>query len=192
MSQPSILDTKIELGDISEYWNTDNLLFIFVAALVVDAIVMALVRHLPDFFGGPVNTWYDMFGLSAVIGDVGILVIGVVLAQLVYSTWIGPTQGFLPGYFTMVAVIIQILHDIAFYFGVIKQVPRGKNDMIDVFKDYSKAGWKVILADSAMIAGTCGLAMVLKELPGHITTSLGLVTVYSIPYLLYVRNKFTQ
>ena len=53
--------------------------------------------------------------------------------------------------FIILAVIVQVTHDILFYL-FFENVPRGMNKMLDTFKDYAKdVSYKAILADSGMI-----------------------------------------
>ena len=53
--------------------------------------------------------------------------------------------------FTILAVLVQITHDILFYI-LFKNIPRGTNMMLDTFKDYAKeVSYKAILSDSGMM-----------------------------------------
>jgi hypothetical protein len=180
--------------DIGNYMTTSDLLYILVAVLFVDVFVIFLVRFAPDIFGQSINRWYDLFGLNAVIADVLIIVIGFVIARYIYTLWVKPKYGegkWSPLQFTGVAVAVQFIHDLAFYFGIITQVPRGQNMMIDVFKDYSEGGAKILFADGAMMVGSSLLAMGLKSQPVHIVAAFSLVVSYILPYLLYQKNKFS-
>ena len=89
----------------------------------------------------------------------------------------------------MTAVAIQLVHDILFYVGVIRQVPEGQNKIIDLFKKYAAEGsWKILLADAAMIASSVVLmeyldAMFTDDQVGF----LGLLGVYSLLYIIYTQ-----
>jgi len=204
LRQIMVKDDGVDLGeeyvkpkgaDIGNYGNVNDLVYILIAVLFVDVFVIFLVRFAPDVFGQPINRWYDLFGLNAVIADVVIIVIGFVIARYIYTLWVKPKYGegkWSPLQFTGVAVAVQFLHDLAFYFGIITQVPRGQNMMIDVFKDYAEgAGGKILFADGAMMVGSSLLAMCLKSQPVHIVAAFSLVVSYVLPYLLFQKNKFS-
>lgn len=58
--------------------------------------------------------------------------------------------------------------------------------MIDLFKKYSnEGGYKILLADSAMISGTVFLGDYLTKLDDKIVTFIGLLGVYALTYILY-------
>jgi hypothetical protein len=99
-------------------------------------------------------------------------------------------EGWSIWYFIGLAVIIQVVHDIAFAFGVVQKIPRGHNSMIDVFKAYIEGGPKIILADALMVVGSIGLAGFLKNQDYHYTTSMSLVTLYALSYILYTNTKY--
>ena len=180
-------DMSSEKKDISKYNRVSDFWYIFVAVLIVEVIVIFLTRY-TDVFGPILNRWYDVFGLSAVLADVLIIVIGFAIGRYVYTGWV--KDKFVEGkwsllYFTGTLVAVQVIHDLLFYFGVINQMPLGKSSMIDIFKTYAEQGsWKILLGDAGMMIASSLLAMELKASAGHIVTSLGLVGLYAIPYLL--------
>jgi hypothetical protein len=76
--------------------------------------------------------------------------------------------------------------------GVIQQVPKGKNAMIDVLKEYSSSlGIQAILGDSAMMISSVGLAMIFKGMEAHSSAFLGILAVYALPYILETRNDYS-
>jgi hypothetical protein len=181
--------------DIGNSSKTSDLWYILVAVLVIDVIVLALCRFLPEVFGQSLNRWYDLFGLSAVISDVLIIVIGFLIARYVWTGYVKDkySEGrWSPLKFTGLLVGTQLLHDLAFYFGIIKQIPRGSNLMMDVFKDYAESGGaKILFGDAAMMVGSSLVAMSLKSQPFHIVASIATVAGYIVPYLLYARNQYS-
>lgn len=180
------------LGDISNPAETEDWWYILLAILIIDLVVLFLVRYAPDVFGRPINVWYDRFNLSAVISDVLIIAIGFFIARYVYLYFVPPEVGFNPWYFIGILVGVQILHDILFYLGIILPIPRGHNRMIDVFKDYSKGGVKVIASDTAMMVGSALLAMLLKEADPEYYAGISLFAIYTLPYILETKNKFSE
>jgi len=150
--------------------------------------VLFLTRH-NDLGGKSLNKWYDQFGLLAVLSDVTIIVIGFLIANFIYPFIFSKYS---LGLFLGVTVLVQMLHDILFYFFVIKPFPKGLNTMMDVFKDYAASGGaKILVGDALMMAGSGLLAMSLKSWPTHIVAGFGSLVAYALPYILYTRNIFT-
>ena len=179
--------------DISEYEEVKDWIYLIVGVLIVEVFVIFLTRFYPDLLGKSLNIWYNRFKLSAVLADVLIILIGFGIARYVYSEWIYPTKDWNPVYFTGTAVGVQIVHDILFYFGVIRPLPQGSNAMMDVFKAYAESGGaKIIAADSAMMIGSSVLAMLLKAAQPHVVVAVTLVTAYILPYILETRNEFSN
>jgi hypothetical protein len=167
-------------------WNdTSSWPLLILAILVVDVIVLFITRYFPQIMGRPLNTWYDRFGLLAVISDVFIIAIGFAMARWVYSTWFSG-QGLLT--FLGILVAVQAVHDILFYLGVILPLPRGVNAMMDVFKDYAASGGaKIIAGDAGLMLGSAAVFLGLEQLSVPMQWFVGLLTVYTLPYILYTR-----
>lgn len=178
--------------DISDIYDAGDWSYILVAAVVVEVVVIAITRFFPSFSGKYLNLWYSRFKLSAILADILSVLIGFGLAKYFYTEFIYPKNDWNPLYFTGTAVVIQIIHDILFYFGVIQQVPEGKNGILDVMRPYGEAGGaKLVLGDSVIMAGTSVASMLLKASSPHIVILIGLVAAYSIPYLLEAKNEFS-
>jgi hypothetical protein len=183
----------MQLGDITDYTEISDWSYILLAILIIDLIVLFLTRYFPDFLGKNLNIWYDRFGLNAVISDVFIIAIGFALARYAYKYFVPiQTEPFNLSLFLALLVGIQAIHDIIFYFFVIKPIPKGHNRMMDVFKDYAASGGgKIIVADAAMMLGSAFIAMLLKETPADIVTLIGLFSIYTLPYILETTNKYS-
>lgn len=176
-------------NDISNYHVMSDLVYIIIAVLVVDVFVIILTRFFPEVFGTILNKWYNQFGLNAVIADVGIIVIGFLIGRYLYTGYVKDkfAEGkWSPLWFTGTMVATQLVHDLAFYYGIIKQVPSGANAMIDVFKAYGESGGaKILFGDALMVVGSVLLAMGLKPLPSHAVAAIGSIATYLVPYFLY-------
>jgi hypothetical protein len=154
-----------------------KLLDILSAVVVVDFVVIALSK----FFnlGKSLDKWYAKFGMTAVLSDCLIIVLGIQLALL-----IEPKAGWF--HLIMMAMAIQVFHDIWFYFGVIQPLPHGQNEIIDLFKEYAQENsWKIVVADSAMVVSTVVLAEVLSNYHESVVTFVGLLTTYALTYIIY-------
>ena len=158
---------------------------LLLAILVVDVIVMIVSRH-TSAFGRVLNRWYDQFGLSAVMSDVFVIAIGFWLARWIYNSWFR-SAGL--GWFLGILVVVQMIHDILFYLGVILPMPRGMNAMMDIFKAYSvENGWKIIVGDAGLMLASAGVFLALERLTGHWQLGIGLLTLYALPYALTTRS----
>lgn len=181
--------------DISDYTNMKDLLYIFLAVLFIDVIVIFMVKFLPELMGSSLNRWYDLFGLNAVLADVLIIFIGFIVARYIYTGYVKEKFAdgrWSPMMFTGTLVGTQLVHDLLFYFGVINQVPRGHNAMMDVFKDYAASGGaKILFGDAMMMIGSAAVAMILKTQPMHLVATFGSIVAYAVPYILYTKNQFS-
>ena len=156
-----------------------KLLDILSAVAVVDFVTIALSK----FFnlGKSLDKWYAKFGMTAVLSDCLIIVLGIQLALL-----IEPKAGWF--HLLMLALTIQIIHDIWFYFAVVVPIPKGHNEIIDLFKEYaSENSWKIIVADSAMVASTVLLAEYFSKISESFVVFTGLLSTYAITYIIYTR-----
>ena len=179
-------------ADISEYEEINDWVYIFIGILVTELIVLFAVRLFPEVFGKYLNIWYNRFKLSAVIADIFIIALGIGVTRYVYTEFIYPKHDWNPLYFTATSVFVQVLHDLLFYLGVIQQVPKGHNAMIDVFKEYaSVGGTRALLGDSALMISSVGLAMIFKGMEAHMTAFIGILALYAIPYILETRNDYS-
>lgn len=175
----------MDIANIGNYKATEDWWFLLPSILLVDVIVIVLVRFFPHTFGAPINDWYDEFGLAAVLSDVSIIAIGIAITRYIYTAFFMEQEGWSIMYFIALAVLIQLVHDVAFAYGIVQKIPVGHNSMIDTFKAYVKGGPKILLVDALMVAGSIGLAATLKATDFHTTVSMSLVTAYTLSYILY-------
>lgn len=156
-----------------------NLIEIGSAVVWVDffTIVLSKVFHL----GKSLDKWYANFGILAVISDCLVIVLGILIAQ-----FIAPRANVIT--LAGIAVVIQLVHDILFYYIVILGVPHGQNSIIDLFKEYANENsWKILVADSAMIISTVILANYLSTFKTSHITFIGLLGVYALTYIIYTK-----
>jgi uncharacterized protein YacL len=149
------------------------------AVVVVDFGTILLSKFLN--LGKSLDKWYAKFGMTAVLSDCLIIVLGIQLALLIEpkAAWF---------HVLMMAVAIQIFHDIWFYFAVVVPIPKGHNEMIDLFKEYSQENsYKIIVADSLMVASTVVLAETLSYYHESVVSFVGLLATYALTYIIYTR-----
>jgi hypothetical protein len=153
--------------------------------LIVDVIVMIVSRH-TGMFGRVLNRWYDRFGGLAVAADVFIIAIGFWLARWIVATWF-PGAGL--GAFLGLLVLVQLIHDVLFYVGVILPFPRGLNAMMDVFKDYAaELGGSILVGDAGLMLASAGVFMALERVGSFWQVGAGLLALYALPFALTTRS----
>jgi hypothetical protein len=109
--------------------------------------------------------------------------IGIIITRFVYPYVFGETFSLIK--FIGLAVTIQIVHDILFYF-LFKMVPRGQNMMLDTFKDYAReVGYKAILSDSLMVIVACLLSSYFVSLDLNTNIIILVLSIYVLPYAVY-------
>lgn len=170
------------LGDISNANNTLDFIQIFTAVFIVDFIVILIAKK-TNKFGKVINVWYDQLGMTAVMLDVFIIVIGIIITRYIFTYFQIP---FNATYFILIALIVQLIHDILLYLLVIVPSQKGTSQVLDIYKDYANENGALILfADSAMVLASCLIAMLLKQQNYHLSMSLLIITIYIIPYFIY-------
>ena len=166
--------------DISNFNNVNDYLPIINGCVNADLIILFLLYH-GVFNSYYLKKWYKKYQLSAVLADVLILVIGIILARFFYKYFF---ITFNIWKFTGLAVIIQIIHDILFYW-FFKSVPIGYNSMLDFFKEYAKeVGSGAILGDSFMMIIACLLSSHFATYSLNINIIILIISLYFIPYMI--------
>jgi len=180
------------LENITNYKNVGDWFYLATAALVVDFIVV--VREKYPRSNAYINVksldeWYTKFGSVAVASDILATLIGIMVTRYIYTS----LKLNNPLYFLAILVCFQIFHDIFFNIFVIKRMPKGHNEMIDVFKSYTQEnGHKILVVDAILMLSSVGLGSFLKMLPSHYTIITAFITLYSFTYILYTRSPQTS
>jgi hypothetical protein len=169
------------LKNIADFNNINDYLPLFNAVLITDLFVIFLLNT-KVIKSRVLMQWYSQYNLSAVIADVLIILIGLIITRAIYYYVF---DNFSIIKFIILAVIIQITHDILFYI-FFSNVPRGMNKMIDTFKDYAnEVSYKAILADSGMMIMSCFIAFYLVNKNTNTNIIVLIAFLYLLPYLLY-------
>ena len=167
--------------NIANFNNVNDYLPLFNAVLITDLFVILLLNT-NVIKSQVLRQWYSQYNLSAVIADVLIILIGLIITRAIYyyvfdtfSIW----------KFIILAVIIQITHDVLFY-NFFSIIPRGVNKMLDTFKDYAKdVSFYAILADSGMMIMSSLIAYYLVNKSTNTNIIVLISFLYLLPYLLY-------
>ena len=116
--------------DIYNFNNVSDYLPILNSVIITDIfVIILLIKGLIK--STVLENWYRNLTLSAVIADVLIIVIGIILTRFLYP-YIFSKYNLIN--FLILAVLIQITHDILFYL-FCKSVKKGKSEILDIFKD---------------------------------------------------------
>lgn len=189
---PQTPEKKTAWEDISDYHDVADWGFLLVGAIVIEVLGVAITRFFPAFSGKYLNLWYSRFKLTAILMDITSILIGFGIARYIYTEYVYPKNDWNPWYFTGLAIVVQVVHDVLFYIGVVRQVPEGQNGVVDLFKKYADAGgWRVVAGDSAIMVGTSISSMLLKAFPLHGVVFLGLAGAYMLPYFMEAKNEFS-
>lgn len=156
-----------------------NIIALVVAVLWVDLIV--IIISLYGVLGTTIREWYAKFGPVAVLSDCLIIILGIMLANFLY-----------PGASTteliLVALIIQLVHDLLFYVLVIQKVPEGQNSIIDLFKRYAaEGGYRILIADALMVLASILGHDYLETLSLEMTSFLGFLVTYALSYIIFTK-----
>ena len=167
--------------DISHFNNIEDYLPILVAILIVEIIVIILSKS-NIISSHYLRIWYKKYLLSALIADVLIILIGAIIARAIYY-YIFDTFSIIN--FIIVMLIVQIIHDILFYI-IFSLIPRGTNQMIDIFKDYAnETSYYAIIGDSIMIIATGLIASYLANFSANTNIIILIIFIYLLQFILY-------
>jgi hypothetical protein len=168
-------------NNIANFSKTSDYLPLFNGVLITDLFVIFLLNS-KLIKSTVLREWYDTYNLSAIIADVLIIFIGLIITRAIYYYVF---DQFSIIRFTSLAVVVQIIHDILFYF-LFMMVPRGVNRMLDTFKDYAKdVSYKAIFADSGMMIMASLLGSYFAGKTLNVNVIILIVSMYIMPYLLY-------
>lgn len=182
--------SSIYLSDIGDYRNLDDLYGIATSSLFTLTLSLIATR-IGNLGGLSLNTYFDIFGIEAVLANTALITLIFQLARYFYTVlYAKADKSWSPFVFICALVVIQILHDILFYHGVINLLPSGKNDMIDVLKQYAKENsTPAIGAHSALIIITALVAMIINDMDNISKVVLLGIILYTLPYILSIVYK---
>ena len=116
--------------------------------------------------------------------DVLILMIGFILTRFFYNLVF---KDFSVLKFTLLFLIIQVIHDFSFYLFFEYLIPKNANKVIDLFKNYAKeVGVGAILGDSFMVILSCLLSVLFVKKNLNFNIILMIILCYLIPYFIFI------
>ena len=161
---------------------THNNYLPLINGVIITDLLGVLLSNMGLLKSNVLKKWYIEYNLSAIISDVTIILLVLIITKTIYF-YIFEEFSLLK--FIIIAVSIQIIHDILFYI-LFTNIPRGVNKMMDTFKDYAKeVSYKAIIADSVMIILACLIGAYLVDKSINTNVIVLIVSLYLLPYLLY-------
>lgn len=173
------------LGDIGDYKNLNDLAPI-ISSSVIGMNVAVVLSKFGSLGGFSMNAYFDTFGLEGILANTSFMMIMFQLARWAYTTfYTSGDRPWSPFVFICMLIGVEFIHDILFYYGVIKAIPSGKNDMIDALKKYANENGSRALTGHAVFLIFVGvIAMFLKESSFLFTFIVVNLTLYSLPFML--------
>ena len=173
------------LGDIGNYSEVSDFAPIISASLIGMNFAVILSKF-GSLGGFSMNAYFDTFGLEGILANTSFMVIMFQLARWFYTTFY--TRGdrpWSPFVFICFLLAIEFVHDLIFYYGPLKSIPSGKNDMIDALKKYAAENGSRALAGHAVFLIFIGvIAMFLKESSFLFSFIVVSVTLYMLPFMM--------
>jgi uncharacterized protein YacL len=144
------------------------------AAIWVEFFTVVVSKYI--FEGSAIKQWYNQFQYVAVLSDILSVIIGILLAHMVF-----PKLNLM-----IAAVIVQVIHDIFFATVVLGVIPTGHNSMIDIFKNYAtESSYGILVADGIIITTTVLLTEYISKTKKELLILLALVGSYALTYIIY-------
>ena len=170
---------------VSNFMNNDELLPIVTANLWVDLVIIFIAMSGIIYTGKTLKLWYKKYRLSAVIADIFSIILGMILLRYIVYRLNIKVDLF---QFILLGIGLCIIHDILFYLFFIN-IPRGSNNMLDFFKDYSKdLGATAIIGDVILVIWAIILASLLKNKSKKINIITLFIGIYLVPYIIYMKD----
>ena len=169
-------------GNISNFSDTSDYLPILNGILFIEVTIVFLTLS-KVIHSRVLVQWYRKYGIFAVAADVLIVMIGAILTRFFYPFFFSTFNLI---FFILLGVIIQILHDVTFYY-FFMNVPRGVNRVFDTFKDYaSEVKEKGIFGNSVMIILSFLVASRMKVHSLNMNIIYLVLNLYFYPYTMYI------
>jgi hypothetical protein len=173
------------LGDIGDYKQVADIAPIVYASIIGINFAIILARF-ARLGGYSLNSFFDNFGLEGVLASGSYLAVLFQIARWSYTSFY-MTNGreWSPFVFVCILLVIDFLHSILMYNGILKNIPAGKNDLVDSLKAYAaENGSRVLTGHAAFLIFVGVIAMFLKECSALFTFVIMAIMLYSLPFML--------
>jgi len=167
------------------YNNKFEYIPIITANIYADLLIVFVTFSLILYNSKTLTEWYKKYRLSAMTADIIIGVLYILLARYLVHVLNLNVSLF---QFALIAVAVQLIFDFAFYL-FFSSVPIGSNHMLDFFKRYAEAsGYNALLGDSILVLFAVVLSAFLNKQSFDINIVSLIISVYLIPYIIYMKN----
>ena len=165
VSENTSLKPTINFNDKSEY------LPILTANIYADLLIIIITFSMILYKSNTLTEWYKKYRLSAMIADILIGVLYILLARYIVYILRFNVSLF---QFAMIAVVVQMIFDTAFYI---------------FFKRYAKeTKLDAIFGDSILVLFAVLLSAYLKQKSIDFNIVTLIIGVYLIPYIIYMKD----
>ena len=178
---------SLNLGDISDYTEISHFGAITVAGTFTSFLVVLSAR-LANFGGVAMNTYFDMFGMEGVLSIVLLILVLFQITRYLYTVFYEKSgKAWSPFVFICFLIGVHLIHDLVFFFAVITQLPKGKNDMIDILRAMTASNKTyALLTHSAFLIVTALVAMMVEDMADLAKLVVLAVVLYLLPYILSI------
>ena len=177
--------SNLGIKPVSNFTNNNELLPIVTGTLLCDLVIAFIALCGVFTIKKTLITWYKKYRLSAIIADIFSIILGIILLRYILHLLNIKVNLF---QFILLGLGLQVIHDIFFYL-FFTNIKRGRNHMLDFFKDYSKEyGVKAILGDSILVTSIIIVASLLNTRSFKFNLVSLFIGIYLIPYIIYMKD----
>tara|TARA_B100000902_G_C27165924_1_gene841186 strand:- start:442 stop:1029 length:588 start_codon:yes stop_codon:yes gene_type:complete len=177
--------SNLGIKPVSNFTNNNELLPIITGTLLCDLVIAFIALCGVFTIKKTLITWYKKYRLSAIIADIFSIILGIILLRYILHLLNIKVKLF---QFILLGLGLQVIHDILFYL-FFTNVKRGRNHMLDFFKDYAKEyGVKAILGDSILVTSIIIVASLLNTRSFKFNIVSLFIGIYLIPYIIYMKD----
>jgi uncharacterized protein YacL len=177
--------SNLGIKPVSNFTNNNELLPIVTGTLLCDLVIAFIALCGVFTIKKTLITWYKKYRLSAIIADIFSIILGIILLRYILHLLNIKVNLF---QFILLGLGLQVIHDILFYL-FFTNIKRGRNHMLDFFKDYSKEyGVKAILGDSILVTSIIIVASLLNTRSFKFNLVSLFIGIYLIPYIIYMKD----
>jgi len=179
----------LNLGDIGDYTEINHFGGITLAGTFTSFLVVLSTR-LANFGGVPLNTFFDMFGMEGVLSIVVLILVLFQITRYLYTVFYKNSgKAWSPFVFICFLLGVHLVHDLVFFFAVISQLPKGKNDMIDILRAMTASNKTyALLTHSTFLILTALVAMMVDDMSDLAKLVVFAVVLYLLPYTLAIHS----
>jgi hypothetical protein len=180
----------LTLSNIGDYKNVEDIYLIGNGTLF-SLFLSVIAARIGNIGGITLNAYFDMFGLEGILSNTMLVILIMQVSRWLYTNFYNSYgRTWSPFVFIAIVLAVQMIHDILFYYGVINILPSGKNEMIDVLKQYAKENkMSAVGGHSVFLIVVCLVCMIMKEMSDLYLLIVPAIVLYMLPYVLSIVAK---